>query len=544
MVILQFTKLIRNKWVWGAFAVVISAAFCFDDLFTTRQREERNLGDAGKLGAEAVDAKLFAELQQDVRGLGRSSDWRRKQSEVNEQAWETYAAMQTAEELGLTCPDSEVMATIRRDRTFAPNGAFSFRLYQQILRENSVLPERFEAFLKRRLTLQRIGDTVLGSADWVSPMELGRVSADFTDLLTVKVARFAEDKDAAAQIVADDAAIEKWYGENTKSLELPERVKLRMVKYDATNPDVLAKMTVTEDEMRDLYDTTLDKYTTTDTNGVETVKTFEEVKDGIEKELRQIAAVDYFTTNLNQRIYQPGATLDSIAQEDNAEITVSDWFSTDGGYQEGFMKYAFQIAPGAKAFNEAVAELDPSSPDLRYGVVSSANAVWVIERADSSPAHTPTLEEAREAIRPRVTRALKADAFKAQVEAVIAAGKEAVLASGNVSTNLTFAVCDLKPGDFDDMEAISKAASKLEKDQMSGFTLTGTGKALVVVCENREPGDVAKATLMAAQLREDAAMPAKAQLPQLWLKWNLARIGFEPGETNPVAEEETDEEIQ
>ena len=544
MVILQFNKLIRNKWVWGAFAVVISAAFCFDDLFTTRQREERNLGDAGRLGEETVDAKLFAELQQDVRGLGRNSDWRRKQSEVNEQAWETYAAMQTAAQTGLECPDREVMATIRRDRTFGQNGAFSFRLYQQILRENSVMPERFEAFLKRRMTLQRIGEEVLGSAAWVSPMELDRASSDYTDVFTVKVARFAEDKEAAKLIAADDAAIEKWYGENAKSLELPERVKIRMVKFDATNPDVLAKMQVTEDEMRDLYDTTLDKYTTTDTNGVETVKAFEEVKDGIEKELRQIAAVEYFTTNMNQRIYQPGATLESIAREENAEIAVSDWFSVDGGYQEGFMKYAFQIAPGAKSFAEAVAELDPESPDLRYGVVASANAVWIIERADLSPAHVPTLEEAKEAIRPRVDRALKADAFKAQVEAVVAAGKDAVLASGNVSTNLTFAVCDLKEGDFEDMEAIAKAARKLDKDQISGFTPTGSGKALVVVCENREPGDVAKATLMSAQLREDAAMASRAQLPQSWLKWNLARIGFEPGELNPVTEEEPEDEVQ
>ena len=32
MVILQFNRLIRNKWIWGVFAVAISAFFAFDFL--------------------------------------------------------------------------------------------------------------------------------------------------------------------------------------------------------------------------------------------------------------------------------------------------------------------------------------------------------------------------------------------------------------------------------------------------------------------------------------------------------------------------------
>ena len=58
MVILQFNKLIRNKWVWGAFAVVVSAAFCFDDLFTSRSSDDPVSSDAGTLGRhEAADLR-------------------------------------------------------------------------------------------------------------------------------------------------------------------------------------------------------------------------------------------------------------------------------------------------------------------------------------------------------------------------------------------------------------------------------------------------------------------------------------------------------
>ena len=538
MVILQFNKLIRNKWVWGAFAIVISAAFCFDDLFTKDSREERKAENAGTLAGEVVDSSLFADIQQDERGIGRNADYRTPQNEVNEAAWRTYAALQVAKANGLEATDDEVRAAIRRDRSFSPDGKFSFRYYQLLLRENGISPERFEEYLKRRLTLQKLSESVLASAIWVSPMELERASADYTDNFTVKVADFTFTKEAAEAVTVDDAQIEKWYNDHKDELKLPQRYKIRMIKFDATTDEVLAKMTVTEDDMRDMYDASIDKYTKTDTNGVETVTAFEEVKGDIEKNLRQIAAVEYYTTNMNQRIYQPGATLDGVAKEENAEVTTSDWFFIDGNYQEGFMKYASQIAPGAQDFNEAVAELDPTSPDLKYGVVASDNAVWVIEQAEVSPEHTPDLAEAKDAIRPRVLRDAKADAFKAQVEAVIAQGKDAVLNSGNISTNYTFAVCDLKAGDIPDMQAVARAASKLTKDQISDFTKVGVDRAIVVVCENREPGDAAKATLMSAQLRQDLETIMHGSYPEAWLKTNLERMTYVPGDINGIEVQE------
>ena len=390
MVIHQFNKLIRNKWLWGAFAVAISAFFAFDFLIDDigRAPEQESAG-AGTLAGEAVDAKLFSALVDEIRGFGRQRDDRRNPGEVNRLAWENYAALKVAGQNGLEATDAEVQAMIRNDPSFQQNGGFSFALYQALLRQNGLTPERFEAYLKRRVTLMRIGQAVLASATWASPMELDQAIADMTDTFTVKVAKFAQEKKDADAVKVDDAALKKWYEDNKKSLELPERTKIRFVKYNATDPIVLAKMTVTEDEMRDRYDVTVDKYTSTDTNGVETVKKFEEVKAGIEKELRQIAAVQYFETNLNARAYgvksvSNGSRLDEIAKEDGVKVETSDWFSVEGGYQDGFMKRASQICPGAQGFAEAVAELDAESEDLRYGVVSSDKAVWLIEKKDVS----------------------------------------------------------------------------------------------------------------------------------------------------------------
>lgn len=541
MVIHQFNKLIRNKWVWGAFAVAVSAAFCFDDLFTSRQREERAAGDAGLLAGESVDAKLFTAIANEIRGIGRQRDWQRPAGEVNRMAWESYAALVVAGRDGIEATPAEVQAAIRNDPTFQVNGGFSFALYQRLLSDNALTPEAYEDSLKRRITLMRLGQAVLGSAVWTSPAELDQALADMTDTFTVKVARFEQDKKAAQAIKLDDKGLQDWYAANTNSLALPERIKIRYVKFDATDKKILEKMTVSEDEMRDRYDVTVDRYTSTDTNGVETVKKFEEVKGEIEKELRQIAAVQYFETNLNYRAYATKAAkgsscLDEIAKEDGRKVETSAWFSPEGAYHVGFMARHTSICPGAKGFVEAVAELDPTSEDLRYAVVSSDKTVWLIEKADVSAKHLPTFEEAKEAIRPRALKDARAKAFKAEVEALAAKGAQAVLATKDVSTNLVFTVADMVRNDtgIKDQYFVSRAARTLQKGEVSEFTLTGEGKALLVVCEDRVAGDAAKAMVLRTQVKDDLQMLQLRQIPESWRKWNLERMGFEPGEISSV----------
>lgn len=551
MVIHQFNKLIRNRWLWGAFAIAISAFFAFDFLIADLGSEPRaeSSGDAGTLAGKSVDAKLFSALTEEVRGFGRARDHQMKQGDVNRQAWENYAALLVAGQAGVEATDAEVQAIIRRDPSFQQNGGFSFALYQRALRDNGLTPERFEAFLKRRVTLMRLGQAVLGSAAWTSPMELDRAVADMTDTFTVKVATFAQSKKDADAVKVDDKALKAWYEKNRKSLELPERTKIRFVKFDATDKALLARMAVTEDEMRDRYDVTIDKYTSTDTNGVETVKKFEDVRAGIEKELRQIAAVQCLETNLNFRAYAQKAAkgasrLDEIAKEEGLKVQTSDWFALDGGYQEGFMKRTYQICPGAKGFSEAVAELDASSEDLRYAVVSSANAVWLIEKAETSPKHVPTFDEAKKAIGPRALRDAKADAFKAQVEAIAKKGAKAVEAVKGVSTNLTFTVSDLRQGTDSGIEnamAVARAAMKLKKGEVSEFTLTSPGHAILVVCEDRTAGDAAKAMVLRSQIRDELAMLQQRQIPESWRKWNLERLGFETGEISSTENPEEEE---
>ena len=550
MVILQFNRLIRNKWVCGVFAIIVGGAFAFDFLVDDLLRDdksERSQVGVGTLDGKSIPAPLFHDIAEELRGFGQNRDWRRKTSEVNREAWEVCAMLETARRNGIEATDAEVAQAIRSDRSFQQNGQFSFALYQGLLRENSLTPERFEEFLKRRLTMSKLAEAgVAGSAVWASPMEIDQAVNDMTDSFTVKVARFSQDRKEADAVTLDDNGLRKWYDENSKSLELPERIKLRMVKFDATDTNVFAKLTVSEDALRDHYDVTVDKYTSKDTNGVEVVKKFDEVRSLVEKEVLQVEAVEFFTTNINSRAYgvKPAAgksRLDEIAAEEGLKVETSEWFAVDGAFKEGFMRNASQICPGAQGFKEVVAELDSESEDLRYGIVSSDKAVWLVEKAETSPAHTPTFDEAKDIVRPRALAAAKADAFKAKVEEVAKKGVDAVLASGNVSTNITFAVCDLQQGAFPDQSAVVGAAMKLRKGEVSEFTRTGTGRGLLVVCEDRVPGDAAKAQMWKMQVRGSIESLQRRQIPDAWKKWNLERLGFEPGDGASVAEAEEEE---
>lgn len=550
MVILQFNKLIRNKWLWGVFAIIVGGAFAFDflvdDLLRDGKRETNESG-VGTLGGKTVSSAEFHAITEEVRGFGQNRDWRRSSAEVNREAWETSAILEVARRNGIEATDSEVAQAIRSDKSFQQNGQFSFAMYQALLRENGLSPERFEEFLKRRLTAMKVAGSVLsGSAVWASPMEIEQAVADVTDSYTVRVARFKQDKAEADEVKLDDEGLKKWYEEHSKSLELPERIKLRMVRFDAAASNALAAVTVTEDALRDHYDVTVDKYTTTDTNGVETVKKFEDVRAEVEKEVRLIESVQCLGTNLASRVYGVKAAegksrLDEIAAEAGLKVETSDWFALDGDYKDGFMKRASQICPGAQSFEEVVAELDSSSEDLRYGVVASDKEVWLVEKAETSEAHVPTFEEAKEIVRPRALTAAKADAFKAKVEAIAKKGAKAVLESGDVSTNITFVVCDAKAGDFPDQNAVMGATMKLRKGEVSDFVQTGVGRALLVVCEDRVPGDAAKAQIWKLQVRSEVESLQRRQIPDTWKKWNLDCLGFEPGEGASVVDAEIEE---
>ena len=496
------------------------------------------------LGDRDVSAKEFQALVNDVRGYGNQRNRDLSDTEVNRRAWEELAALDVAKGLHLTATDDEVRDTISHDPSFrGEGGVFNMRLYEAVLRNNGLTPEIFEAYLKRRLTLMKLSRSVLGTAAWVSPMELDGAVNDVTDKYTVRIASFV-DRDGG-KVKLSDAELEDYYKENTNSIALPDCITVKYVKYPADDAKRLALFKVTEDEMRDHYDATSSRFETQTTNGVITKK-FEEVKGIIEKELQIIASVEAYRTNLLFRAFPNDAQsstakvdrLEKIAAEDKMKVNVSPLFSPSGaGYVAGFMSRPEAFAPGVAGLAAAAAELDPESEDLRYGVVAGSNVVYLIERNSFVKAHVPPFSEAKSIIRPRALSAARAKAFKTAVEkqralaaAAVAKGQPfdaKALAAQSVTTSITFTVSSLQRDSFADSRYVASAVMKLSKGQISEFIQTANPtRGLLVYVENRVPGDAADAQMVRPQLRDELSSLSASAVPAAWNRWNLERLGF------------------
>lgn len=546
MVIHQFNRLIKNKWVWGVFAIAISVFFAFDFLFVGGGDDGQSSASAGKLGGKDVTLAQFGRLVDDARGYGRGRDNKSSNAEVNRQAWQSAAALAVAKSLHLEATDEDVRAAIRRDPSFrGEGGGFDLRLYQMLLRDNGMSPELFEQFLKRRLTLNKLQQVVLGSAAWVSPMELDAAINDMTDKFTVRVAAFTDKN--ADKVTIDDKGIEAYYNDNTNSIALPDCVTVKYAKVMADTPERLAQFKISDEELKDHYDATSKRFETTGTNGVAVTKSFDEVKGILENELKVIASVEACRTNLLFRVYPTDRKVDAkadrlaeIAAAEKVKVETSKPFALDGrGFVKGFMARPNEIAPGCPEFVSTVADLDAESADLRYGVVAGTNCVYLIERAADIKAHVPPFAAAKEIIRADALADARAKAFKASVEktrarvaADLASGKafdEKSLADATVSTQVVFSVSSLQYNSFADAMYVGRNTMKLEKGKLSDFIPTSNPKrALVVYVADRTPGDAAQAQMVRAQLRDELSRAAAMTLPSAWQEWNLNRLGFTP----------------
>ena len=556
MFIHHFNRLIRNKWVWGVFAVIISAFFAFDFLIPRGDGAVRSGQASGLLGGEEVKADEFRAFAGDVRGYGRAQRSDIGDREVNKSAWENIAAVRTAESLGLGVFPQEVRDAILEMPYFkGASGVFDMGVYEQVLRENGFNAELFEQMQTRAMAIEKIAREVTASASWISPMEIDRAVQDMSDEFTVRVATF-KDKSAAPEL--DDAALRKYYEAHTNSIALPDLVSVRFLKFDTNDEARYSKVEIADDTIQDYYDTVSDRYETETTNGV-VRKTFEEVKPELLKELQQKALVDIIATNLIAKVFENGgkgekakdSLLDKIAAEEKLEVRVSPRFGAEGERTvEGLMVSAEKFAPGAEGFATVAFELDPEAEDFRYGVVRGTNCVYMIERASFLPAHVPSFEEAKAVMREPAAKQAKEEAFKASVNAVAGAAREALkagkpfdasmFAGASVSTGITFTA--RMHGSFPNAGAVTFAARKLRKGELSEFNDAGSGTAVVVYMENRKPGDASMNGMLESELRGYLARSAYQDLFTSWKSWNLARMGVKPGigyeteEPKPVEE--------
>jgi len=77
---------------------------------------------------------------------------------------------QKALSVGLYTSDKEIAEIIKEDPSFKENGSFSIRKYRDILASLNILPDEYEAYLRKVLTVNKLID-LLGNGVYITPEE-------------------------------------------------------------------------------------------------------------------------------------------------------------------------------------------------------------------------------------------------------------------------------------------------------------------------------------------------------------------------------------
>ena len=568
MVILKFNKLIRNKWVWGVFALLVSIAFIAPDGCLGGDR--RKPDSMNKLSKVEFDQGLFFRCDNLVRsylGIVNSPLSQFFSDRSADDVWKAYAAALSFREMGCIVTDEALLSRIKMMPYFSDQatGAFSSEAYKRVVTQNLRMSvSDFEEYL-RLVVLLESGLQLVRESEVMTPVtEVELAARDFTDKFTVRIAEFTEDKAAADAVKVDEAAVKKWYDENSSEFALPERYKVRYVKLNPLASNVLAKVSVSESEIEARYNEDCGKgvydILPATTNDVKKVKPLADVRPEIEVALKNEAARKYLYEYIRSKMPQEGNTegakkfLAGLAAAENQKIVESEWFAFSGRNLnlKGFTKSVSVQFPGVKSdeFQRKVKSL----PYTDLDIISSDKAIWVFEAAGMSEAHTPKFEEVKALAEPKALAAAKADLFKKNVETIKEKGVAEILKSKNVTTNITFKPCqfaqraygwnsryggwDFSKAGFANAEKVVFAARKLAKGAVSDVVSVSKTKALLVVCSDRTQGDYEDVERGVEFGRFVAMSSQGREAFSKWLDWNLDALGYErPVKKSTLTEE-------
>ena len=288
MVILKFNKLIRNKWVWGVFALIVSIAFVAPNgcLYGS---DSRSAADSfNKLKKVEFDAKLFEQCDYLVRGsildlVGLSQFF---DSAKTESTWKAYAALIAFREAGVNVSDEVLSDRIKMVRMFADPKTQKFdpKFYAAAVEQNFRLTvHQFEQYFRLALAVETGLSAVVSDQSALPAAAVEQECYDFSDKFTVRIATFSEDKAAAAKIKVSDDDMGAYFKENKASFAFPDRYKVRYLKLNPLASNLLAKVTVTDEQIKVRYEENRESglYDVTSTNDTVSVKPLEEVRDRI-----------------------------------------------------------------------------------------------------------------------------------------------------------------------------------------------------------------------------------------------------------------------
>ena len=547
MFIIKFNNMVRNKWLWGAFALLVAVAFGASDIWSSASRGSNESVRIGLLGGKVVDPARFDALAGLLRLENRANG---ADAEIEPRAvWELYAALERAEEAGLRIPDSQIAAVVHNDPSFhGQDGAFSAERYREVLATVYLTPAHYEAILRVRLLLDQLQRTV-AAGPWVAPSILEYRLRGFTDAYTLCTATLSNSFDAAtAEVSAEE--VRAYYDSHLPEFDEPERRQVAYVTFRAA--DYADKVGSFEaegeddpvlDYYNDHYEEFLDKDAAESEDGPK-MRPIEEVRPQILAALAKESARD-----LAYRA--AGEFADLFLARDAAKLAPADFarLAAEQGYTvrttrlfraTGDYPVNFRVSPDfvSLAFDLGGTEMR----DLVGDPVGAGEEESYVEMLVTNvPAHTEPFEavseRAGELARDDKANRLFAGAVNTALEGFVRGleeGKEfRDIASSlglETSTNVVFSA--LAAGQADapvpEPRSVARLMVRLGKGDFSGDYVPIPGGALFFYVVDRQPGDANTEGFVRMQMARQMAGEAGDAVWAQWLKSNLESLKPEP----------------
>jgi peptidyl-prolyl cis-trans isomerase D len=296
--------------------------------------------------------------------------------------------LKESKSMGITVTKDEVAASIAALPTFQKDGAFSFDLYQQLLKSNRMTPTDFEDGQKLELTLKKARQAVKDKVVVSDEDALAQFKKE-NDRIDLEYVAYAP-ADVLGEVKLTEAELNEYLQKNQAEFKTPERVAISYILLD---PSVqAAKLTVTEEEIQTYYQKNIDKY-----QGKDGIQPLKDVKDRAKADaLRQKAAKQSFELAADT-LYKniKSGDLGLVAGQLGLKIQETPLFTIVAPVaalagEAAVLKKAFELKPG---------ELG--------GPVETAKGVYIIKVKERKDSVVPPLAEIKAAVETKA-RAVKA----------------------------------------------------------------------------------------------------------------------------------------
>jgi len=532
--------MIRNKWLWTGFALLISVSFL--GYFSPRSggcgskafKEDMKSGAQGRLFDRNVSREEFTNAQFFEMGMREQTLTPSAKERLHKRTWQRLAALRAAEQMGIRTSPEEVIAALTRDPSFSANGVFNKAQYKAVVEAQlGVGADMYEAYLLQELTIQKL----LGMLDSVlltAPRDIQRRLSSLTDVFEAEYTVLATNNvKTEAKLSAED--VDRFYEERKKLFTEPAKVRVKYVSFAITN--YLADITIPASDMKDYYENYDEEFMAQDTNDPTARIPFEQVTNIIaarllhheaEKKAKNVATD--FVMRLADRS-DASLTFDQAASAKGLAVATTELFS------------AKTELPGIDAFpdfNRAAFDLDPEDRSRSFSdAVVGSNAVYVLSLQDRAAERIPLLAEVKERATALAQRDAEETAFLTKCKDIRNAirkdmdgGKSfsaAVTAEGfNVSTTEPFSVYGGLTNEAQAVyaEPIVMGVIYMSKGDLSD-ALPSTNGVLIIHVADRQAGDPTAMLMLKPQMQSVIERSSVSVLFHDWENYLLSQAKFE-----------------